>query len=184
MPRKRRLPMPAGSGLRTCLRCFKPKPLSEYRTKLTGRTNKQCNACADQAAQLFQVHNERMGRKYYFTGIERKRALRRKVVAHYGGKCACCGDVTYEFMAIDHIYGGGLEHKRKFAISGGTHLVHWLSGNNFPMGFRILCHNCNIAIKDGRPCPHETQRAAEQLTRESTYYAATAADPATFAAAA
>jgi len=32
---------------------------------------------------------------------------RKRVLDHYGGKCACCENTQYEFLSIDHI--GGVE---------------------------------------------------------------------------
>jgi len=82
--------------------------------------------------------------------------LRKLVLEHYGGKCACCGETYYEFLAMDHIEGGGsIHHKelRKLGIS----ICNWLKKNNFPEGFRVLCHNCNSAKGFYGYCPHEKE---------------------------
>ena len=34
-------------------------------------------------------------------------------------------------------------------------LQKWIIENNFPKGFQILCHNCNVAKGLYGECPHE-----------------------------
>jgi len=87
---------------------------------------------------------------------EKARAERRRCVEHYGGKCICCGETRYEFLAIDHIEGNGRQHR--LSISGKT--SRWLIKNNFPQGFRILCHNCNQSLGYNGYCPHDRERIA------------------------
>jgi hypothetical protein len=71
--------------------------------------------------------------------------------AHYGNMCACCGEANTEFLAFDHINGGGYQHRK----SGVCKLSSWLVRNNFPEGFRVLCHNCNMSRGLYGYCPHE-----------------------------
>ena len=80
--------------------------------------------------------------------------------------CRCCGESNHiEFLAIDHIAGRKkmdsepelvkLGYSSKFKTSNS--LLLWLTKNNFPKGFQILCHTCNFAkghSKDNK-CPHE-----------------------------
>jgi hypothetical protein len=98
---------------------------------------------------------------------ERSRASRwaRKitVLKHYGGdppKCAClrCGEHRVQFLAIDHINRDGAGHRRALEIKGGNVFYGWLVKNAFPPGFRVLCHNCNMAIGIWGTCPHEVEK--------------------------
>ena len=83
---------------------------------------------------------------------EGHRLVRQIVIMAYGGKCACCGEDRYEFLAIDHKNGGGNAHRR----STGNHIMtNWLFKNGFPDGFQVLCHNCNMAKAFYGKCPHE-----------------------------
>jgi len=77
--------------------------------------------------------------------------LRREVVDKLGHRCACCGESRYEFLAIDHIYGGGNQHRKTIK---GERVYAWLIKNNFPEGFQLLCHNCNMAKGFYGICPH------------------------------
>ena len=81
---------------------------------------------------------------------ESRRRARRKVIQHYGNKCACCGEERYEFLSIDHINGGG----KKMGIYGDK-LRWYIIRNKFPDEFRILCHNCNQALGAYGYCPHK-----------------------------
>jgi len=63
------------------------------------------------------------------------------VIASYGGKCSCCGENRFEFMALDHIDGGGTKHRELI----GPSVVDYLYRNSFPEGFQVLCHSCNLS---------------------------------------
>jgi hypothetical protein len=82
--------------------------------------------------------------------------IKQEVFNHYSPgmiKCKCCGETIIEFLCLDHIGGGGVT-KRK--IVGNSYRYYaWLIKNNYPSGYRILCHNCNQATSWGRKCPHE-----------------------------
>lgn len=67
-------------------------------------------------------------------------------------ECQCCSTKELEFLTIDHINGGGAQHRR--TMKAGS-LYHWLKRNNFPEGFRVLCMNCNWSYGKWGYCPHE-----------------------------
>jgi len=79
----------------------------------------------------------------------RRRRLKAEVIEHYGGHCACCGAAELVFLAIDHINGGGNKVRKT-----GEHLYRSLKANSYPLGFRVLCHNCNFAFSVSGECPH------------------------------
>ena len=82
--------------------------------------------------------------------------LRAQTFAAYGGKCACCGEATPEFLSVDHI--DGYQRASGEPRSGATFLYRWLRRRGFPPGFQVLCFNCNLARGFFGRCPHETQR--------------------------
>ena len=78
----------------------------------------------------------------------------------YGGEnfaCACCGENTYEFLSIDHVNGGGNQHRKEIGNgrTTGRRMPQWLRLNGYPAGFQILCHSCNQAKGYFGSCPHE-----------------------------
>jgi hypothetical protein len=71
--------------------------------------------------------------------------IRATVLQHYGGKCAYCGVAAGMFLTIDHIAGGGKEHRKSM---GEPNICKWLyqqSIRGFPTGYQVLCWNCNSA---------------------------------------
>lgn len=80
--------------------------------------------------------------------------LRLQALSHYGMKCACCGETTLVFLAIDHINGGGTKQRKEKRLSSHG-FYHWLRKNGYPEGFQTLCHNCNWAKHLLGECPHK-----------------------------
>lgn len=86
--------------------------------------------------------------------------LRLEVLTAYGGFCACCGEAEYEFLVIDHVHGGGNAHRKAI---GKQMIYRWLRQNNYPEGFRVLCHNCNMARGFYGECPHSRRKITEEV---------------------
>ena len=87
---------------------------------------------------------------------QRIQEKRRKCLEHYSDgtvACKCCNENTYEFLSLDHINGGGTQHRRILR----KRIESWLVQNNFPEGYQVLCHNCNMAKGYYGKCPHEGQ---------------------------
>lgn len=81
--------------------------------------------------------------------------LRLDVLNAYGHKCKCCGEERSEFLAIDHIFGGGNQHRKTLHPKASAQTLYtWLRKNNYPKEFQILCHNCNSAKEYYKICPH------------------------------
>lgn len=107
-------------------------------------------------AQYRQENRERIrqnGRIYHIR-------IRQQVIAHYGGKCACCGEDRLEFLTIDHVGGRGVgaEHRRALAKSGiNSSFILWLRKHGYPEGYQVLCYNCNCASGIYGYCPHKDE---------------------------
>lgn len=117
-----------------CPRCGRVKPFAEFhncRGKKWGKSS-WCGTCVRWKNNV------------------RNRATRVAVLNHYGGKCACCGETRLEFLALDHINGGGRQHRRTVKIRWWE----WVRRQGFPKEFRVLCHNCNQSIGIYGYCPH------------------------------
>jgi hypothetical protein len=83
-----------------------------------------------------------------------KRLRREGILRAYGSKCACCGESVQEFLTIDHINGGGRQHK----LSVKNALYYWIEKNGYPKDFRLLCSNCNHSLGSYGYCPHQTPK--------------------------
>jgi hypothetical protein len=87
----------------------------------------------------------------------RKDAVRvkKEVIEKYGGECACCSEGHLQLLNIDHINGGGTEHRRTDMQLRSTNIYNWLRQNDFPTdGYRVLCWNCNMSFGAYHYCPH------------------------------
>lgn len=92
-------------------------------------------------------------RKVWFK--DSRQRLKLKVFNAYGGAhCSCCGETELAFLSIDHVNGGGVQHLRGINFN----IYDYLKNNNYPSGYRVLCHNCNHGRHiNGGVCPHEEQ---------------------------
>jgi len=116
------------------------------------------------ARARYVTHREEIKAKNHTYAVAMRLQHRAAVLAHYGGTCACCGETTSEFLAIDHINGGGSRHRKE--VIRGSDQAAWLIKHGFPDGFRLLCHNCNMARGYYGYCPHEKQAAIGMATRD------------------
>lgn len=98
--------------------------------------------------RYYQCHKQ----KRNATSRQWHRNLRIAAIEHYGKTCACCGESSLEFLCIDHISGGGNRHRKQ--VGCGRNFYSWLKKNNYPEGFRTLCHNCNQSLGYNGYCPH------------------------------
>lgn len=75
-------------------------------------------------------------------GFLRREKLKDLVFTAYGGYiCIQCGEERKECLTIDHINNDGAEHRKK----DGRKIYKWLADNDYPLGFQVLCYNCNIS---------------------------------------
>jgi hypothetical protein len=107
----------------------------------TPRPNRvTCQNCADRGRELSQRY-------------------RAEVLAHYGGKCVCCGEAEPGFLTMDHTNNDG-EVRRQHTEWQHSNIYYWARKHGFPPDLRILCYNCNYARAHRGVCPHETARQA------------------------
>lgn len=65
-----------------------------------------------------------------------------KVLTYYSDgepKCAHCSIKDIDVLTLDHINGGGRQHRKVT----NPHTYRWVLKGNFPEGFQVLCFNCN-----------------------------------------
>lgn len=147
-------------GLKACSRCKVFQPLENYYPRKNKKTGEpypngasMCKECSkkDFVKWLYDNKNYNIKR-----GKMSRLKVKITVFNHYGTKCACCNEATLEFLCVDHINGGGTKHRQELGNKGrGHNFYSWLIKNDFPEGFRILCHNCNFAFGVYGCCPHQ-----------------------------
>jgi hypothetical protein len=110
---------------------------------------KRCNICCDDRNEWYADSNYKQ--RHADIRAEEKTI----VFNHYENKCNCCDENILCFLAIDHIDGGSNEHRKNIG-KAGSGFYKWLITNNFPEGFQVLCHNCNMGKHlNGGVCPHK-----------------------------
>lgn len=87
-----------------------------------------------------------------YTGKIKRKELREQIFQMYGTECACCGENQREFLTIEHIDGGGREHRKG---RGSESFYREIASEYRPDLYEILCMNCNHARGIYGFCPHE-----------------------------
>lgn len=135
-----------GETMRRCSTCGHYKKQEMFYSNPTTKDglHNHCKMCSIKHASSEVSRVGRHGRR------QRERMI--ALCAYTKGKpaCKCCGESIYEFLCIDHVYGGGVQHRKQV----GTNFYRWLANNQFPNGFQVLCHNCNMAKGFYGKCPH------------------------------
>jgi hypothetical protein len=89
-----------------------------------------------------------------YMSLEKQKEYRRKikleVLEKYGGKCKCCGENNWEFLAIDHINcdGGDERRARNGSNTAGGVYSFYLKLRREPIrtDLQVLCFNCNASF--------------------------------------
>jgi len=124
-----------------------------------GLCHKHYDASPEKIQRLknFRINNrERINKQ----NAESRHRIKTSCISHYSlGKkeCACCGERLMDFLTIDHINGGGHKHNM-YLQSEGTSLYCWLKKNNYPLGYQVLCMNCNWGKRYKKECPHKMKQ--------------------------
>ena len=112
------------------------------------RENRERYRASSMASRI--RHRERIRQR----NRSRADALRREVVLRYGGHCACCGEAEPKFLALDHVNGGGRQHRARFGNVRAYYRSILVAG--CPPAIQLLCHNCNLAKGFFGACPHRS----------------------------
>lgn len=140
---------------RICCNCHRSLPISEF-----GKHQYMIDGLSAACKDCRREDNRRYRSTHLIEEAKnRKRSnglIKKRTIEYYGGVCKCCSESRIEFLCIDHINGGGTKHRKQ--VGGGTAFYLWLKRNNYPSGFRVLCHNCNGAIAYCGYCPHNNQK--------------------------
>ena len=140
-----------------CNICLEDKSLESF-SKHSGTKDKKmtyCKICSVQKVKEWRHNNpEKSRNQSKKNGKISSTKYRTLVLSAYGEQCQCCGEDNREFLCIDHIEGGGTQHRKELG-KGGRSFYIWLIKNDYPEGYRTLCHNCNASMGHYGYCPHE-----------------------------
>ena len=149
----------------TCGKCAAVLPLTGFypdKSKARG-VHSVCRECvkADRRQRyvadplVYQERNRVYRESHREAFLEYNRKVRTLALEAYGGRCACCGEGTPEFLSIDHVNNDGEAHRRELKGYGRA-IYQWLKRNGYPQDgrFQLLCHNCNMAKGLYGGCPH------------------------------
>lgn len=76
--------------------------------------------------------------------IKWKAKVKLEVLIHYSAgtlSCIRCGYSDIRALSIDHVNGGGHQHRAEIK---GYHIYHWLRKEGYPEGYQVLCMNCQF----------------------------------------
>src|SRR5271157_769821 len=151
---------PSCPGKTQCERCSEMRRQREranYRAGLCicgqPRDGKaKCPACAERHKAWMSVPENRNRWGEQVNVSNRLRRIR--VLMHYGGKCACCGETGMPFLTLDHINNDG-KKDRKYMV--GSYWFRWIVKNGYPKDLQVLCWNCNMSKSryGSGVCPHK-----------------------------
>ena len=150
-----------------CTRCSTSLTDDNWSPSRIKRKSHLCKSCANALNKKYRADNPERYKSYSNGWYKRHpesardnqrryvQKLRERVIKGYGGQCQCCGEDTYEFLAIDHINGGGTKHRKSVHH---RNFYRWLIKNEFPKKeYRLLCHNCNSSFGYYGYCPHRRE---------------------------
>jgi hypothetical protein len=125
----------------------------EFRRDKTSFT--RCKECARAYQREWNETHRDLTRAWAQTYRSKRK---KRVIDHYGGKCACCGESDIRFLTIDHMSMSGSAHRMSIGMKSGVHFHWWLEKNGLPDGYQVLCFNCNVAsFWNNGICPHKEE---------------------------
>ena len=147
--------------LKICCLCHKPKPVTDFYTKKSGKRIGECKRCSKDRNDRWRARPE-VKASHLVYWRKRRAKTKAAVFAAYGGKCACCGETEASFLSIDHINNDGAKFRKEVLgnrAAAGFHTYRWLVLHEFPEGYQVLCMNCQWGKKmNSGVCPHQVTR--------------------------
>jgi hypothetical protein len=144
-----------------CENCGSTKPKIEFwkRNGTKDNLRNYCKECEKKSAKAWRIENKDYFKKYNKDNRNKLNSYYKKynndirldVLIHYVPDLTChgidgkgckfnCSDI--KCLTIDHINGGGNEHRKKNNLKSSSQFYRWLYNNNYPLEFQVLCMNC------------------------------------------
>lgn len=135
------------SGRRRCDTCRARKREDHARRSAARRERRKCAVCGVDLLGRQQKRCAECAAKSHDWRVSRRQEVKRHVIDHYGGVCACCSETCLSMLTIDHVAGDGSKHRRQLGRGrrGGFEFYQWLIRAGLPTGFAVLCFNCNYS---------------------------------------
>ncbi len=159
---------PAVSGFVSCEKCRGYAKDSSIRRRRRAAKDLTCTDCHNQPDGSSKLCAQCKSKNSKQLKI-RKRELKMRIVAAYGGACECCNETNIAFLSIDHINRDGAAHRKQLGFSTAYYLYRFLVLNGFPRdNYRLFCFNCNNgSFWNEGICPHQNERRALVETASS-----------------
>lgn len=132
--------------IKFCPKCKTKKTINGFSSNINNKDGRQtyCKVCSNIESK-----------KYYWLHLEQCRLstqrcninLKIDIFKHYSGDtphCASCGEKDILVLCLDHINGGGEKHRHSLNVIGGIAFYRKLKKQGYPVGYQILCANCNL----------------------------------------
>src|SRR3990167_10418551 len=149
--------------MKKCSKCEVTKELADLYIRKNGKPHSSCKECFKAVVMArYKAHPKQiLWNTKQYAAAARKR-IREATFAAYGGSvCACCGETELKFLTLDHINNDGAAFRRRIAgkrAAAGYTTYRWLAKNGFPVGYQVLCMNCNYGKRmNNGVCPHKTR---------------------------
>ncbi len=126
-------------------KCYRCKAPAKKSSNLRGVLCSKCYYTRNREKIIARMEKWRTENRERMREGESKRYLKRKIesIEAYGGMCAHCDQKDVKFLVIDHINDDGAEDRRVWKNKvADIHL--WLKKNKYPIGYQVLCGNCNL----------------------------------------
>lgn len=138
-----------------CPDCKITKPIVEF-NKNAARIDGLCSYCKlCEKERKARRDPEKVRERTNINARKRRQAL----INDLGGSCACCGETTYEFLEIDHIYNNGGEHRKELnrpALNTSDLRKHMDE-------LQVLCGNCHNSKSHFEVCVHQSFKLINML---------------------
>lgn len=141
------------------------KPKSRYNPEYAKRyykarrANHECSSCT---VPLTDKDLPSKCRRCESQNLAKLQGYKTIVLSHYGNSnCYCCGESEPMCLGIDHLDNSGADWRRgRHSHRSGVNFYRWLVKQGLPVGYKVACHNCNMARHmNGGVCPHQTRFA-------------------------
>lgn len=127
-----------------CTQCGQVKPISEFYVEGRKYLQSRCKVCARiKSRQYYKENRDRIRLR----GIKRRLQIKLAALTYYSnGKLSCvtCGFKDVRALTIDHIVGGGNQHRKEVKPKLGWSFYNWLKKQGYPTGYQTLCMNCQF----------------------------------------